>query len=102
MFLFLHKINKQRSSESWKAEMKWIVCTGLKKYIGLMFRWKSPNLLFIFDKESHQPIHSFFCRTFKATWYDYDGTIIYSRIVKPFLWDVKPPRPYWFLSEERI
>lgn len=82
--------------------MKWKVCNGLERYMGLMFRWKSPNLIFIFNKESHQPIHSFFCRTFRAKWYNHKGAIIEQRIVTPWKNNIKPKNPYWFLSEELL
>jgi len=79
---------------------KWKVISDVEKYSGLMFKLSSPNLLFIFNKPTTIPIHSFFCKTFRATWYDYDGTIIDSRIIKPFYWDIKVDKPYWFLTEE--
>lgn len=40
------------------------------KALGLMFKKKSPPLLFLFDKEKTISIHSFFCRPFKAIWLD--------------------------------
>lgn len=37
---------------------------------GLMFRSKSPPLLFKLKKERKFSIHSFFCKPFKAIWLD--------------------------------
>ncbi len=82
--------------------MSWKVVTGLNKYLGLMFKLRSPNLIFIFDKESHQPIHSYFCRTFRAKWYNYKGALVEQRIVKPWSSNIVPRNPYWFLTEEII
>lgn len=83
-----------------KISDKWKICR--QKYHGLMFKLKSPNLIFIFDKPTLQPIHSFFCRQFLATWYDNVGTQIESRIIKPFYWDIKPSKSYCFLVEEPL
>lgn len=45
------------------------VCKSpLSKFRGLMFKKKSPPLLFIFKKEKNICIHSFFCKPFKAIW----------------------------------
>lgn len=41
-----------------------------KKFMGLMFKKKSPPLLFIFNKNKTLSIHSFFCRPFRAIWLD--------------------------------
>ena len=80
----------------------YIVCRGIKKYLGLMFKIKSPNLIFIFEKPTLQPIHSFFCRTFRARWYDWKGELIDEKIVKPFFWDIKPSHPFCFLVETLV
>lgn len=44
--------------------------TILLKAAGLMFKKKSPPLLFIFKKEKSLSIHSLFCRPFRAVWLD--------------------------------
>ncbi len=44
--------------------------TLLKKMMGLMFKKKSPPLLFVFNKEKKLSIHSLFCKPFKAIWLD--------------------------------
>lgn len=52
-----------------KKKIKVKFCdTPLKKFLGLMFRKKSPPLLFVFNKNKILSIHSFFCRPFKAIW----------------------------------
>ncbi|OGJ21499.1 hypothetical protein A3K73_00865 [Candidatus Pacearchaeota archaeon RBG_13_36_9] len=60
------------------------VCdTAFKRARGLMFRKNPPPLFFIFKEPTRQPIHSFFCKQFKAIWLS-DGKIIDEKIVKPF------------------
>ena len=44
--------------------------TILEKFSGLMFKSKSPVLLFIFNKEKKLSIHSFFCKPFRVIWLD--------------------------------
>ena len=44
--------------------------TILQKTRGLMFKSKSPTLLFIFNKEKTLTIHSIFCKPFIAIWLD--------------------------------
>ena len=44
--------------------------TIIQKATGLMFRNKSPPLLFIFNKNKTISIHSLFCKPFKAIWLD--------------------------------
>ncbi len=47
------------------------VCKSfLSKVSGLMFRKKSPPLLFVFNKEKKLSIHSLFCKPFTAIWLD--------------------------------
>ena len=44
-------------------------CEGIfDKARGLMFRTKSPALIFQFDKPGKHRIHSFFCKPFHAVW----------------------------------
>src|SRR3989344_955055 len=57
--------------------------------IGLMFRKKSKSLLFVFIKQTKQPIHSFFCKPFIAIWF-YDRKIIDIKFVKPWQISVFP------------
>jgi uncharacterized membrane protein (UPF0127 family) len=47
-----------------------VMDTILKKARGLMFKKKSPPLLFVFNKEKSLNIHSFFCKPFTAIWLD--------------------------------
>jgi len=44
--------------------------TLIQKATGLMFRRQSPPLFFIFNKNKTLPIHSLFCKPFKAIWLD--------------------------------
>lgn len=44
--------------------------TPSKKFMGLMFKKKSPPLFFTFDKIIRLSIHSFFCKPFRAIWLD--------------------------------
>jgi uncharacterized membrane protein (UPF0127 family) len=54
-----------------KEMIKVKVCKSpFSKFSGLMFKKKSENLLFVFDKEKNLAIHSFFCRPFIAIWLD--------------------------------
>jgi uncharacterized membrane protein (UPF0127 family) len=54
-----------------KETIKAKICdTPLKKFLGLMFRRKSPPLLFIFNKKKSLTIHSLFCKPFRAIWLD--------------------------------
>jgi len=54
-----------------KHKIKAKICnTLLSKLTGLMFRRRSPPLLFVFSKEKVLSIHSLFCRPFKAIWLD--------------------------------
>ena len=47
-----------------------ILDTITSKARGLMFRKRSPPLLFIFNKNKTIQIHSFFCKPFRAIWLD--------------------------------
>jgi uncharacterized membrane protein (UPF0127 family) len=54
-----------------KTKINVQVCKSiLCKFLGLMFKSKSPPLFFIFKKEKTLSIHSFFCKPFKAIWLD--------------------------------
>jgi uncharacterized membrane protein (UPF0127 family) len=57
--------------EGKKKKIKVKVCdTPVKKISGLMFKERSPPLLFIFKKNKNLSMHSFFCKPFKAIWLD--------------------------------
>lgn len=65
-----------------KTKISVEVCdTTWKKFRGLMFRKKSPPLLFIFNKESTLSIHSLFCIPFKAIWLDDKKQVTKTEIV---------------------
>ncbi|MFH1521552.1 MAG: hypothetical protein ABIF18_01205 [archaeon] len=54
-----------------KKRIKVKLCiTILEKATGLIFKKNSPPLLFIFNKNKNIPIHSFFCKPFRAIWLD--------------------------------
>jgi len=55
----------------------------LEKMHGLMFKKKSKPLLFIFNKEVKEPIHSFFCVPFIAIWFNNDKIVDF-KFVLPF------------------
>jgi uncharacterized membrane protein (UPF0127 family) len=63
--------------------------TIFQRASGLMFRKKSKPLLFIFPNENKQPIHSFFCKSFIAIWFNKDK-IVDVKIVKPWKISVIP------------
>ena len=75
------------------------VCdTILKRARGLMFRKNPSPLFFIFKKPTRQPIHSFFCRPFKAIWM-LDSKIIDEKTVLPFKLSVTPKEKFTELIE---
>lgn len=60
------------------------VCRSLlSKFLGLMFRKKSPALLFVFKKSKKLSIHSFFCKPFKAIWLDEGRKVVKVEDVEP-------------------
>jgi len=75
------------------------VCDTIwKKARGLMFRKNSMPLLFVFNHPTHQSIHSFFCKPFRAIWLN-KGEIIDEKIVQPFSFSVKPRELFTELVE---
>jgi len=75
------------------------VCdTIFKRARGLMFRKNPPVLLFIFKKPTKQPIHSFFCKPFRAIWLN-EGKIIDEKTVLPFKLSVIPKGNFTELVE---
>jgi len=72
--------------------------TPLKRARGLMFRRSPGPLFFVFKKPTTQPIHSFFCRPFRAIWLN-EGKIVEEKIVKPYRLSVKPKSPFTHLLE---
>ncbi len=69
-----------------------------KKFRGLMFRKNPKPLFFVFKKPTRQPIHSFFCKPFRAIWL-YNGGIIEDKIIKPFKTSIKPKKEFTHLVE---
>ena len=75
------------------------VCDSIfSKFRGLMFRSTSKPLLFKFKKPTRQPIHSFFCKPFRAIWL-LNGRIIDDKIIKPFRISVKPREEFTEIVE---
>ena len=68
------------------------------KFRGLMFRKKSPCLLFIFNKPVRQSIHSFFCQPFIAIWFN-KNKIIELKIIKSWRFSIKPKEKFDKLLE---
>lgn len=65
---------------------------------GLMFSKNSEPLLFIFNKKTHQSIHSFFCRAFIAIWFNRDK-IIEVRNINRWRFSIRPREKYDKLLE---
>jgi len=68
------------------------------KTFGLMFRKKSPCLLFVFNKQARIPIHSFFCKPFYAIWFDNDE-IVDEKMVRSWKFSIKPKSSFNKLLE---
>jgi len=77
---------------------------GINKYLGLMFRSRRTEpLIFKFKKPVMISIHSLFVFfKFKVYWYDEQGQLIESRIVKPFQFNIRPSKPFSKLVEVPI
>jgi len=64
-------------------------CSAMtSKFLGLMFRKKSPPLLFIFEKEKKLSIHSFFCRPFTAIWLDENKKVLKTEKITGWRFDI--------------
>ncbi len=65
-----------------------------------MFRKKNTDaLVFIFNKPTKAPIHSFFCREFIAVWLDDKNKIIEIRKIPSWKFSIKPKREFVKLIE---
>jgi len=64
---------------------------------GLMFRRKSPCLLFVFKKRGGA-IHSFFCRPFIAIWFE-DDELIDAKLIDELVFSVRPGKKFNKLLE---
>ena len=86
MFKMQFKFNyKEKELETEVKECK----SFFAKTFGLMFRKKSPCLLFVFNKQTKIPIHSFFCKPFYAVWFNNDE-IVDEKMVKGWRFSIKP------------
>ena len=72
--------------------------TIFEKTRGLMFKRNSKPLLFYFNKETREPIHSFFCKSFFAIWFDGDK-VVDAKLVKPWKFSVRPKQKFDRLLE---
>ena len=68
------------------------------KVCGLMFRKKSPCLLFYFGKPERYRIHSFFCKPFAAIWFD-GGKIVDMKVIKSWRFFIRPVKKFDKLLE---
>ena len=74
-------------------------CENLASQIqGLMFKKKSPNLLFIFKKPKRISIHSYFCNPFLGIWL-LDDKIQEMKLVEPNTFSIKPKHKFNKLLE---
>ncbi len=68
------------------------------KISGLMFRKKSPCLLFYFGKLRRWRIHSFFCKPFYAIWFN-GNKIVDEKFVRPWIFWIQPKKKFDKLLE---
>jgi len=74
-------------------------CEGIfARARGLMFKKKSPALVFDFSKSGKHAIHSFFCKPFHAIWL-LDGKIVDDKIIKNWKFSIKPKSEFNRLVE---
>lgn len=74
-------------------------CKSLFSHIkGLMFSKSNQALLFIFQKETFQPIHSFFCKPFIAVWFN-NNKIVDIKKVDTWKLSIKPREKFNKLLE---
>mgnify|MGYP001030124943 FL=1 len=72
--------------------------TIIQQSSGLMFKKKSPPLLFIQKKPVRYSIHSFFCKPFIAIWL-LDDKIIDIKLINPNQLSIKPKEKFDKLLE---
>ncbi len=73
--------------------------SGMKKFTGLMFKKPETNaLLFSFNKQTKQAIHSLFCPDFLAIWLNNNKIIEYKFITSQKL-IIKPEKKFSHLLE---
>jgi uncharacterized membrane protein (UPF0127 family) len=65
---------------------------------GLIFKKKSPPLLFVFKKPTKMRIHSFFCKPFIAIWFNGDK-IIDLKVVRKSKFSIRPKERFDKLLE---
>ena len=91
--IFRFTLNKKR----YKVRVK-VIEGVFSKFFGLMFKKKSPPLLFLFKRKTLQSIHSFFCMPFIAIWFLEDKVIDF-RVIEGWRINIKPRRKFNKLLE---
>ena len=72
---------------------------GFQKFLGLMFSKGSQALLFNFNKQTKQPIHSFFCPKFLAIWLDSNNNVLEIKPIYNSRFSIKPKQRFSKLLE---
>jgi uncharacterized membrane protein (UPF0127 family) len=86
------KFNFRIKGKRYDIEVK--VCENMfQKMSGLMFRKRSKPLLFVYDKLTYEPIHSFFCVKFVIIWFNGDD-IVDMKLVRPWKLSVLPKNKF--------
>jgi len=90
------KLNYKRK----KIEFEVDRAEGIKKFTGLMLKKPNTNaLLFEFENETRQAIHSFFCPDFLALWLDKNNKIIEYKLILGNKLSVRPKKKFTKLLE---
>lgn len=72
---------------------------GISKYLGIMFRTKyTKPLIFLFNKPTTQPVHSWFCPNFEIFFFDIKDQLIYRKVVRTYT-TIRCPKPYSYFIE---
>lgn len=84
-----------------KIELEAKECSSLwSKFRGLMFRNKNTEVLvFIFNKPTKAPIHSFFCKEFISVWLDDKNKIVEIKKISSWKLSIRPRKEFMKLIE---
>lgn len=81
---------------------KYILATGMYKYLGLMFKhddYQTP-MVFKFDKPTQHSIHTWFCFfNIRCIYYDEEDKVIEDIVLEPWTSKHIPPKPFVKLIE---